>query len=93
MTIVSFTFFLQSFGNTFSNLLDADNAPGWESLQDDNPDMGSELLLDNAEDFGLLLASSLEEDQELLISTENIGMNSIPHCTVEIDVTDCLCSV
>ena len=63
----------QAFGDIFSNLLGARNDGAWSSLQDDNPSMGSELLLDNAEDFGLLLASSLEPEEVVVVSRVNIG--------------------
>lgn len=63
----------QAFGDIFSNVLDIRNERGWEELQDVNPSMGSEQLLDNAEDFGLLVASSLNDGQQLDISRSNIG--------------------
>ncbi len=63
----------QAFGDVFSNLLDVRNDGAWNSLQVDNPSMGSELLLDNAEDFGLLLASSLEQEEFVVVSRDNIG--------------------
>ena len=47
---------------------------GWESLQDTNPSMGSELLLQNAEDLGLYLATTLaDNDTVVTISRDNIG--------------------
>ena len=63
---------LQAFGEVLSNLLDIRNDRGWEDLEEDDPTMGSELLLDNAEDFGLLLATSLGEGEKVVVSGDNI---------------------
>ena len=58
-----------------SNVLALSNTPGWESLQDTNPSMGSELLLQNAENLGLYLANTLVgNDTVVTISRDNIGM-------------------
>ena len=37
--------------------------------------MGPELLLDNAEDFGLFLATSLDNDTSVTIARDNIGIS------------------
>ena len=58
-----------------NNVLDARNQPGWDSVQDNNPTMGPELLLDNAEDFGLFFATSLDNDTSVTIARDNIGIS------------------
>ena len=58
-----------------NNVLDTRNQPGWNSLQDNNPTMGPELLLDNIEDFGLFLATSLDNDTSATIARDNIGIS------------------
>ena len=48
--------------------------PGWESLQNTNPSMGSELLLQNTENLSLYLANTLVGNDPLVtISRDNIG--------------------
>ena len=37
--------------------------------------MGPELLLDNAEDFGLFFATSLDNDTSVTIARDNIGIS------------------
>ena len=54
--------------------MDTRNQPGWNSVQDNNPTMGPELLLDNAEDFGLFFATSLDNDTSVTIARDNIGI-------------------
>ena len=57
-----------------SNVLALSNEAGWESLQDTNPSMGSELLIQNTEDLGLYLANTLVgNDTVVTISRDNIG--------------------
>ena len=58
-----------------NNVLYTRNQPGWDSVQDNNPTMGPELLLDNAEDFGLFLATSLDNDTSVTIARDNIGIS------------------
>ena len=66
---------VESFVDVVDNLLFSQNLPGWEDIQAANASMGSELLLDNIESFVLLLASSLPENEtDLAVSRENIGM-------------------
>ena len=55
--------------------MDISNQPGWNSVQDNNPTMGPELLLDNIEDFGLFLATSLDNDTSVTIARDNIGIS------------------
>ena len=55
--------------------MDTRNQPGWNSVQDNNPTMGPELLLDNIEDFGLFLATSLDNDTSVTIARDNIGIS------------------
>ena len=55
--------------------MEISNLPGWADLQRSDPTMGSELLLDNAEDFGLYLALTLATGgTEEVLSRNNIGM-------------------
>ena len=54
--------------------MDTRNQPGWNSVQDNNPTMGPELLLDNAEDFGLFFATLLDNDTSVTIARDNIGI-------------------
>ena len=58
-----------------NNVLDTRNQPGWNSVQDNNPTMGPELLLDNIEDLGLFLATSLDNDTSVTIARDNIGIS------------------
>ena len=60
--------------DTISNILHLSNMAAWESLQTTNPSMGSELLLQNAEDLGLYLATTLiGKGSQLVVSRENMG--------------------
>ena len=65
---------MQSIVDILSNVLNQNNEAGWESLQDTNPSMGSELLLQNAEDLGLYLANTLaDNDTAVTIPRDNIS--------------------
>ena len=56
-------------------MLALSNTASWESLQGTNPSVGSELLLQNAEDLGQYLASTLAENStQVVISQDNIGI-------------------
>ena len=47
---------------------------GWESLENTDSSTGSELLLQNAEELGQYLASTLAENStQVMISRDNIG--------------------
>ena len=64
----------QSLVDTISNILAVSNMAGWESLQDTNSSMGSELLLQNAEGLGQYLANTLAENNtQVVISRDSIG--------------------
>ncbi len=58
----------------FSDVLEFHNVIGWTQLKDANSAMGIEKLLDNAEDFGRLLASLINLNTQLSLSRRNIGM-------------------
>ena len=53
--------------------MEISNLPGWTGLQRSDPTMSSELLLDNAENFGLYLAQTLSLDDTEVVSRKNIG--------------------
>ena len=53
--------------------MEISNLPGWTDLQRSDPTMGSELLLNNAENFGLYLALTLSLDGTEVLSRNNIG--------------------
>lgn len=70
---------IENFGNVFSNLLESSNQHGWNDIQMNDPAMGSELLLQNAESFGSILTARLSnstEIQDLVISAPNIGITN-----------------
>lgn len=75
VTSYSVPSFIKPLVDTLSNILDLSNMAGWDSLEDSNPSLGGELLLQNAENLGLYLANTLAgNDTELFISRSNIGM-------------------
>ena len=58
----------------FSGVLEFHNVIGWTQLRDANSASRIEKLLDNAEDFGRLLASGIKLNTQLSLSRRNIGM-------------------
>ena len=57
--------------DSLNNILAMRNSRGWTDLQQTT--VGSQALLENAEQFGIYLAHSMTEIGESVISRENIG--------------------
>jgi hypothetical protein len=75
--------------DVLSNILESVNIPSWQSLQENDPTMGSELLLSNAENYGFYLAQVTPDPNGVLLSRRNIVMRAqqVPLANVASDAT------